>query len=117
MVPAFRPSRLDPIEALHTNSRMHKNCCEESLSAGRELLELPKLVVIPFSRTPSPHQIAIRVVVQSGVILTAHGTAARTAHPESFYPNRRRQPSKSFRPALHFSSHQIIAGCLHVVGS
>jgi hypothetical protein len=41
--------------------------------------------VIPFSRSPRPHQVTEIVGVESGIVFAAHGAAAGTADRESFY--------------------------------
>src|SRR6266852_3484609 len=88
-----------------------------SMSLPKELLESPEFVMIPFSGTPGPHQIAEAIGVQPGAILGAHGAAARTADGERLYLNRRRQSFERARIALHFPPHQVIAQCRHIVAS
>src|ERR1043166_5707815 len=80
-------------------------------------MKLPDLVMIPFTGAPGPHQITKTVEVQSGTSVGAHSAAAGTADRESFHLRGCGQPLESSRPALHFSSHQVIAGLRHVIGS
>src|SRR6266852_886201 len=87
------------------------------MSLPKELLESPEFVMIPFSGTPGPHQIAEAIAVQPGAILDAHGAAARTADGERLYLNRRRQSFERARIALHFPPHQVIPRCRHIVAS
>src|ERR1035437_1488186 len=87
-----------------------------STSRRKKLLKSPEFVMIPFSSTPGPHQIAIAVAigVQPGAVLGAHGASARTADGESLYLNRRRQPLERARIAVHFPPHQVIARRRHI---
>src|SRR6266436_4021855 len=83
----------------------------------KELLESPEFVMIPFSGTPGPHQIAEDIGIQPGAILGAHGAAARTADGERLYLHRWRQPFERARIAFHFPPHQVIARRRHIVAS
>src|ERR1700687_814450 len=83
----------------------------------KELLETPEFVMIPFSGTPGPHQIAEVIAIQAGASLAAHGATARTADGESLYLNRRRQPTERARIALDFPPHQVIARRRHIIAS
>src|SRR2546425_13320141 len=95
------------------------NCKPPTTVSGppKELLESPEVVMIPFSGTPGPHQIAEAIGVQPGAILGAHGAAARTADGERLYLNRRRQSLERARITLHFPPHQVIARRRHIVAS